>query len=128
MSNTMIDALEAGAKWGTLTLSEQIAARAIARRLVAMATDGASAEDWQQLAGYDKWAQHPDALKAAKPTLTVAGHWVDWRGGSFLPALASTRVDIQYRSGRVTKNISAGAVYWQHTGHTAEVIAYRIAD
>jgi hypothetical protein len=121
----MVTQLERGAKWNTLPIAEQLALRAIARRIVAMAADGTTPEDWQQLAGYAEWVTNPARLAKADTKLTVAGQWVVCNGESWIGD-SRARVDIQYRSGRVTKDLAAGAVYWLHTGCTADVIAYRL--
>ena len=121
----MVTQLERGAKWNTLPIAEQLALRAIARRIVAMAADGTTPEDWQQLAGYAEWVSNPARLAKTDTKLTVAGQWVDWLGGE-CPCDVNARVDVQRRSGRVSLNLAAGALHWGHTGTVYDVIAYRL--
>lgn len=124
-AHILIDALESGAAWANLPMAEQIAMRAIARRLAAMAKDGTTAEDWQQLAGYAEWARKPDTTSAAP--MTISGQWTQWLGGNDHPR-GDTRVEVEFRGNSALWQGRAGHVVWVRDGHPGEVLRYRVID
>lgn len=127
---TLLDQLEAGTAYAQLPMNEQIAMRAIARRLIAMSEKGVTPEDWQQLAGYAEWAIAPKRHNAPVPSrlsdATVAGQWIPWRGGS-CPVDASVIIEAETRGG-VRHRARAGGWRWEHKHNVNDIVAYRLAD
>jgi hypothetical protein len=121
----LIRLMEAGPNWAQLPMNEQIALRAIVRRVAAIASTGRTTpEDWQQLAGFADWAGKPP--QGHTLNLTVAGAWLEWHGGA--PPADHVRVDVQHRNGNVVKGQRAGAIHWANNGGRFDVIAYRVVD
>ena len=119
----LIRNIESGRAWPSLPMSEQIVLRAMVRRIVAMANDGTTAEDWQQLAGYAEWASKP--MKPLPP-LAVHGQWIDWRLDMLRPA-DDVCVEVRLESGRTLEG-RAGSFVWGCDPGSVAIVAYRIID
>lgn len=126
--NTLLDQLEAGTAYAQLPMNEQIAMRAITRRLIAMSEKGATPEDWQQLAGYAEWAITPKTQNTLGKLAgaTVSGQWVSWSGGA-RPVDAKQIIEAEMRGG-VRASGCAGYWWWEHDGTGRDIVAYRIVD
>lgn len=73
-------------------------------------------------------------LRNKKQIGDVIDGWIEWKGGE-CPVPIGTRVDVQYRKGDNSYNQPAGeagrigemwALNWNHTGHSADIVAYRL--
>lgn len=128
----LISQTEALPSWPQLPMNEQIALRAMLRRIAEMATrGGTTAEDWQQLAGFAEWATKPSAEPVAALSLadaTVHGQWIDWHGG-VQPVADDVRVDVRFRNGHIEDaGLNAAVFSWKHYDNLGDIVAYRIAD
>lgn len=130
-AHVLIDALEAAPAWSQLTMSEQIALRAIVRRAAAMAADGATPEDWQQLAGYAEWAITPKTQNTLGKLAgaTVAGQWIE-RNEKHVERPCSGQVIVQarYRNGSIGPEARAGLMDWSFNNEPSDIVAYRLVD
>lgn len=121
----LIRNIEAGRAWSSLPMSEQIALRAMVRRIVAMANDGTTAEDWQQLAGYAEWAHKSPA---PQPALSVHGQWIERCDFEHrLPLKSDLQIEVRLRGGSTLKG-AAYTFHWDALGRSGDIVAYRIVD
>lgn len=121
----MIKLLESGSAWARIPMSEQLAMRAMARQLTAMAERGVTREDWQQLAGYAEWA-----TTSVKPQMraepAISGQWIQWEGGG-QPVTNETQVSVVLRNGYKTCS-RAGGLRWVHAGEAGDIVRYCVVD
>jgi len=126
IADALIATLDTGRAMVSLPMSEQVAMRAIARRLAAMADAGTLPEDWAQIASCAEWAwqKRPEI---ARP-MTVNGQWIAWEGGK-CPVPPETKVEVRLHDKGVSEKIvNAGCWVWQHTPSFSNIVAYRIVD
>ena len=126
IADNIIQAIDRGAAMVGLPMNEQVAMRAMARRLAGMAATGAQPEDWLQLASCAEWALQRRPAPA-KP-LTVNGQWIEWHGGE-CPVEPETRVEVRFTDDyELGEPMSAACWNWEHSNRWSSIIAYRIVD
>lgn len=76
----------------------------------------------------------PNVLIAERPPFPEpqpdAESWIEWQGGEPPIKNQSMILDVKYRDGTINNNKYdwTGNVFWQHSGHSSDIIAYRLSQ
>ncbi len=70
----------------------------------------------------------PDSILHELNTAPIpnADGWIEWHGGE-RPVAIESMVDVKLRRGTHSFSGPARALYWDHTGSSGDIIAYRLA-
>lgn len=132
LASSLIQRAEAADGWDELTAAEQLALRAILRRVGLMAIRGSTtAEDWSQLAGFAEWPVGKGPAAAALPSklagATVSGQWRMWEGKGRHPT-GEALIKVRLRANNAEMTGRAGTFIWEHDGTGRDIVAYRHED
>ena len=65
------------------------------------------------------------AQRRALDVRPPADGWIEWTGKGEVPR---GLVDVRFLCGAVFARLDATSIWWDHTGHYADIVAYRVAQ